>query len=160
MVDGNSDADLDLFGDPVIYREAKRGRPEHVRTRRNASKAALLFAMGRSVAEVADALDITQPTLRKHYFSEVERRHAMLLKLEGDQLLKLHEAAGAGNVGAMKELLARADKAGLDLLSTRVTKRKDKSQAKPKGKKEEQQEQAQGVGGKFATRAPPPLLTH
>jgi hypothetical protein len=145
-----------------VYREAKRGRPEHVRTRRNASLAALLFAMGRDVAEVAKALGITQPTLRKHYFSEVQQRDVMLLKLEGDVLLKLFEAAETGNVGAMKELMARADKAGLQLLAGSVTKRGKKAEpkAKPVGKKEEQAAAAKGVGGRFGTREPPPLLVN
>lgn len=161
MADREFEGDVDLFGDPVIHREAKRGRPEHVRTRRNASKAALLFAMGRSVAEVADALGITQPTLRKHYFSEVQRRDAMLLKLEGDTLLKLFEAAEGGNVGAMKELMARADKVGLSLLAGSVANRKSsgsQAKVKPKGKKEEQQDAAKGVGGRYGTRPPPPGL--
>ena len=81
MGDRENSGDVDLFGDPVVYREPKRGRPEHVRTHRIAAKISLLFAMGRSVADVAKAVGITQPTLRKHYFSEVQQRDAMLLKL-------------------------------------------------------------------------------
>lgn len=152
---GNSGA-VDLFGLPVIERAAKRGRPEHVRSAENANKISLLFALGRSVADAAKALGITQPTLRKHYFSEVEQREAMATRLEADQLLSLHDQARDGNVSAMKELLARLDKAMTAKLSESLP-RKRTTEAR-KGKKEEAQEAATSVAGLYATREPPSLM--
>lgn len=160
MGDAEFSGERDLFGDPVIYRDAGPGRPPHERTAENANKVSLLFAMGRTISEAATALGITQPTLRKHYFSEVAQRDAMLLKLEADQLSRLHAETVKGNVGAMKELMARADRASLLGASRRVKARKADEPVKPaaKGKKQEQIAAAENVGGKFGTRAPPPRL--
>lgn len=154
---------VDLFGDPIIVRNAKRGRPEHERTERNANKVSLLFAMGYEVKDVAAALGITQPTLRKHYFSEVQQRDAMRLKLEAEQLSNLFDSAKDGNVGAMKKLLDRVDRGGLVALSKSVTKRKTPDEVKPKaplGKKQERQLDAERAseGGLYATRQGPPAV--
>lgn len=157
MSEAEFSGDVDMFGDPIIYRDAKKGRPAHERTARNANKVSLLFAMGYQVAEVAAALGITQPTLRKHYFSEVQQRDAMRLKLEAEQLVELRDQAQAGKVAAMKELLARIDKAGMLAVARSVKKRKAPEAEKqaPRGKKEQQKIDAGAVGGIFATRPPP-----
>jgi DNA invertase Pin-like site-specific DNA recombinase len=110
MDQGISEA-VDLFGLPVLVREATRGRPGHVRTDENAKRVSMLFAMNRSVAEVAVALGISQPTLRKHYFSEVQQREAMLDRLEADQLVKLFNQSASGSTAATKALLDRCDDA-------------------------------------------------
>lgn len=107
------------------------------------------------MADAATALGITQPTLRKHYFSEVSQREAMLLRLEADQLLRLHEQAQVGNVPAMKELLGRVDKASLAKLAVHLPDRM--ARAERKGKKQEQSEAAHAVGGLYEPDAPPSL---
>lgn len=159
MSDVEKSGEVDLFGDPVIHREAKRGRPEHVRTERNAQKAALLFALGHEVKDVAAALCITQPTLRKHYFSEVQQRTAMQLKLKAEVLAQLFDQAKAGNVGAMKKLLEQAEKGELAALNAAVKNRPSEKpkKAPPVGKKQEQQAMAELVEGKFAPRAGPTI---
>lgn len=154
--------EVDLFGDPVIVREAKRGRPAHERTERNASKVSLLFAMGHDLKDVAAALGITQPTLRKHYFSEVEQREAMRLKLRAEVYADLFAEAKDGNVGAMKKLLDLVERGELLALSASVRNRKGEDKAKPKvvpiGKKQEQQIAAEAVEGIFAPRPTPVRL--
>lgn len=159
MSDVEKTGEVDLFGDPVIHRANKRGRPEHVRTDRNASKVSLLFALGHDVKDVAAALGITQPTLRKHYFSEVSQRDAMQLKLKAEVLAQLFDQAKSGNVGAMKKLLEQAEKGELAALNAAVKNRKPdekKPSPSPKlGKKQEQQIAAEQVGGKFAPREAP-----
>lgn len=76
-----------------------------MRTLETANRVLLLFARGRSEEEAATALGISAPTLRKHYFSECERRAAAALMMEGKQLSRLNAQAETGNVAAEKELL-------------------------------------------------------
>jgi len=157
--DAEKMGEVDLFGDPVVFRGAKRGRPEHERTERNANKVSLLFALGHDVKDVAAALGITQPTLRKHYFSEVSQRDAMRLKLKAEVLSSLFDQAKGGNVGAMKKLLDQVEKGDLVALSVAVKNRKTNDAPKPKvppiGKKEAQQLAAEEVDGIYKPRAAP-----
>ena len=159
MAEAENSGEVDLFGDPVIVREAKRGRPEHVRTDRNAQKVALLFALGHEVKDVAAALGITQPTLRKHYFSEVQQRDAMRLKLKAEVMVGLFDQAKAGNVGAMKKLLEQVEKGDLLALNNAVKNRKTseapKQRPAPVGKKQEMQLAAEGVTGLYEPRPAP-----
>lgn len=160
MADDNS-GDLDLFGEPVVYRETKQGRPEHVRSPENANKVMLLLACRKSVKDVALALGVTQPTLRKHYFHELSQRLAAGLKMRAHQLARLNKLAEEGNVSAEKELLRLIDQEQLKCLSDSVTQRGSggkKEKTKPLGKKEEQALAAKGVGGRFAPRPSPPRL--
>ena len=156
MADGIS-GEVDLFGDPVIVREAKVGRPSHERTPENVKRVSMLFALGRSVAEVALAMNITQPTLRKHYFSEVQQREAMLFKLEAEGLGRLLDQARDGNTAATKALLARCDDVRMSRKAASLPKeRRDRAEKdKPIGKKEKAQQDALGVAGKFAPRSGP-----
>ncbi|MBN8958570.1 MAG: hypothetical protein J0H17_18695 [Rhizobiales bacterium] len=64
---------FDLFGDPIPENWGKRGRPQHMRTVENINKVTMLVSLGWSNERVANALDITLPTLRKHYFSLINR---------------------------------------------------------------------------------------
>lgn len=151
--------EVDLFGCPVLIRDVKRGRPEHVRTPENAKRVSMLFAMGRDVADVALAMGLSQPTLRKHYFSEVEQRKAMLDRLEADQLAKLFDQSEKGSTAATKALLDRCDDARSARFAVAVIKdRRQTDKPVAKGKKEQQREAAGGVGGHFAPREAPSLL--
>lgn len=151
--------DVDLFGEPVIYRDTRAGRPEHARTLENASKVSLLFACGYAVKDVAAALGITQPTLRKHYFHELGQRRVAGLKMKALQLARLNAEADKGNVSAEKALFAIIEREQVKQYSDRMAGRADTPERKPRplGKKEEQKNAAHGVTGKFA---PPdaPLL--
>ena len=153
------DVILDLFGMPVRERRQGRGRPEHVWSQENSNKINLLFAMGYDVKDAAAALGITQPTLRKHYFSEVEGRRAAELRLLGLQLSRLNDEAAKGNVAAIKELNALRERGLLMRLSEKVTRRgKAEPKAPAKGKKELALEAAQQVTGRFGVRPAPPRL--
>ena len=59
---------FDLLGDPIGPNHGRRGRPQHVATLRNISIVSELERSGATKFEMAKALAITQPTLRKHYF--------------------------------------------------------------------------------------------
>lgn len=95
---------FDLLGDPIPQGRGKRGRPEHIPTGINRSQVRLLLAMNWTEPRIANALRITTPTLRKHYFSELKERAAARDALQAARLLMVYKAAAAGNVGAMKEL--------------------------------------------------------
>ncbi|MBB3034044.1 hypothetical protein [Alteriqipengyuania lutimaris] len=157
MADDENSGVVDLFGDPVIIRNAKRGRPEHVRTDEKAKRVSMLFAMGRDVKQVAAALGITQPTLRKHYFSEVQQREAMLDKVEAAQLAKLWEQSEAGSTSATKALLDRCDDVRNARRASAVIKDRREPKAKPasKGVKAQRIEDAGKVEGVFAPRPAP-----
>ncbi|MNV12190.1 hypothetical protein D3C71_1027840 [compost metagenome] len=73
----------------------------------------LLLAMGWSNARIANAIGITQPTLRKNYFQQLRQRDLARDRLEGARLDLAWEFAKAGNVGAMREfgkLMERNDR--------------------------------------------------
>lgn len=150
---------LDLFGEPVPP-ERGTGRPPHVWTRENSNKVNLLFACGRSVKEVAETIGISQPTLRKVYFSECAKRAAAALKMKAHQLARLNREAEGGNVAAEKALAAMIQAEQVRAVSDRMADRQAKPEPKtrPLGKKEEQHQAAHGVEGKFAPPPPPPLL--
>ncbi|MEA3534272.1 hypothetical protein [Rhizobium sp. CC-YZS058] len=97
------DTIFDLFGNPVPLGRGKRGRPEHVPTIENRNRVSILLAAGWSNERIANALAITLPTLRKHYFAELKARDAMRDRLEARRLELAWRTAEAGNVGAMKE---------------------------------------------------------
>lgn len=148
---------VDLFGQPVLERHEGRGRPEHVRSVENSNRVLLMFAMGHSKKEAALAIGVSVPTLRKHYFSEVAQYDAARLKFEALQLERLNDEAADGNVGAVKELFKRFDRAQLVSLSDRVTKRQEAKPA-PVGKKQAAKEAATRVAGVFAPPDAPQLL--
>ena len=63
----------------------------------------MLVACGWSNERIAAALYITQPTLRKHYFSELKFRAVARDRLVAGMLCKHWELFQAGNVAAGKE---------------------------------------------------------
>lgn len=100
---------VDLFGD-LVPRFKMRGRPPHVVTAENRALVTMLLATGRDEAAIAGALGVSEPTLRKHYFSEIKGRASARLRVEGKLLAKLAEQAMGGDTGAAKKLLDRLDR--------------------------------------------------
>lgn len=151
----------DLFGNPIPRTRDKAGRPEHEWTVENSNKINLIFATGGEPRDAAAVLGITMPTLRKHYFSELEQWRVARLRLKAAQLQRLHEEGAKGNVAAIKELFKQMDKGALAQLSERVANRSGRpAQPKPPaiGKKEAAKHAAGEVRGKFAPPEPPRLL--
>jgi predicted transcriptional regulator len=153
MVDG-------LFGLQPAERVRGRGRPAHVWDRQKSVRICNLFACGHTVETVAKVMGISQPTLRKVYFSEVGDREVMDLKVKSEQLARLTDAAIAGNVTAEKALAGMIHAEQTKQLGEHVKARGGKRAPAPPriGKKEEQQNAAQGVIGRFAPREAPPSL--
>ena len=94
---------LDLFGDPVPSNWGERGRPEHVPTQQNRNRVSLLVALGWTNVRIAAALFVTQPTLRKHYFSELKFREVARDRLVAQIGVKLLDGVNEGNVSAIRE---------------------------------------------------------
>lgn len=99
----------DLFGDVVTLPSGRRGRPAHRWSKSSADKVILALAGGYSHEDIAKGLGISQPTLRKYYFSELKQQ-GQRTRFEFWRMHNLAEQANAGNVGAMKELGKIMDK--------------------------------------------------
>lgn len=149
MVDG-------LFGPQPAQRVRGRGRPAHAWDRRNSLRICNLFACGHTVEDVAAVIGISQPTLRKVYFSECAARDHMALKVKADQLARLTEQAIGGNVAAEKALAGMIQAEQQRLLGDRVRDRGQRTP--PQGKKDQQRDAAHNVKGRYAPREAPPSL--
>lgn len=138
-----SDVVLDLFGMAVCERRQGRGRPEHVWTMENSNKINLLFACGVDVKDVAAAIGITQPTLRKHYSSEVAGRRIAALRLKGKQLARLNAMAEEGIVTAERTLMMMVEREQMKNSSAAFA---DKAKPARKGLKEARRDAAWDAG--------------
>lgn len=154
---------VDLFGDPIRESRDGPGRPAHEWTLENSNKINLIFATGGEIADAAAVLGITQPTLRKHYFSELEQWRVARLRLKASLLARLFAEGQKGNVGAIKEIFKQIEKGELDTLSKAVANRRPgRAPAEPKaprpapiGKKAGLEQAAEDVEGIYAPPAPP-----
>jgi transcriptional regulator with XRE-family HTH domain len=105
------DQELDLWGDPIPPRQETRGRPNHVPTDEKRTRIKVLRALNKTDAEIAAAMGISQPTLRKYYFRELK---GGLAQLRAAALVKLWEKAAEGNVAALKAFIAETRHADID----------------------------------------------
>lgn len=150
------------MGDPIPEGLGKRGRPPHLATVENRKKVILLAAFDRNEEQIAAALSISVPTLKKHYFRELRARLEARQRLEGKLLLSLADQVEKGNVSAIDKLYARLDRHDRVILAGRVADRGGAQAPAPKGsklgKKAQQREAAGRVEGKFAPPPAPRLL--
>lgn len=157
-----SDWDFDLLGDRIPDGFGRRGRPQHVVTLENRRKVMVLAAFDKNEDQIAAALSISTPTLKKHYFRELRSRLEARQKLEGKLLSALLSEVDKGNVSAIDKVFKRLDKHDMALLAMRVADRggdRERGQSAPaKGKKEKARDAAQQVGGKFAPPPAPRLI--
>lgn len=151
------DVIFDLLGDPIPEGWGKRGRPPHVPTPEKRQIIVVLCAFGKSNEEIADALRISEPTLRKHYFRELRDRAGARQRLEAKLYSGLLKGVEEGNASSIDKLFKRLDRFDQWMLSNAVANRDpaDSRKAKvkslpPKGKKEQARDDARGVGGIFA----------
>ena len=94
---------FDLFGDPIPDNWGKRGRPQHIATTENINKVTMLVALGWGNERISNAMDITLPTFRKHYFSLVKRlRETARDRLDAAFAMRLWKLIDEGNAGAMR----------------------------------------------------------
>jgi hypothetical protein len=94
----------DLFGDPVPASRGKKGRPPHVPTAEFRRFVQLALACGQGEEEIAAAMRITKPTLRRHYFHELSGKTSARLRLDMKNMAAIVAQVEAGNVSAMSLL--------------------------------------------------------
>lgn len=116
----------------------------------------MLFADGKSIADVALALRLDVKTLRKHYSPELRTRKAAGLVVDGELLLSLSIEAAKGNVAAMKELFKRRGRQDIAAMSEHVAQRGSQKREPALGKKAEAKKAAGELRGRFQRREPPP----
>jgi predicted ArsR family transcriptional regulator len=153
------DENLGLFGWPMPEPRSTSGRPEHVPTDENRNKVMLLLALKYQNADIAKALGLSQPTLRKHYLQQLDQRKVARLQLDATRFAKLYEKVLAGDVGAMKELGKVLDRHDLAELDAVVRGRSGEAAVKADklGKKETKRLAAGEIGGLYAPPAAPKL---
>ena len=145
-----------LFGDPVYATKRKRGRPPFERTEENANKVMMLLAAGWSNKRIADCIldprtgeTISEPTLKRHFRSELALRDQARDQLMAKQLMVAAESAFGGNVGAMRLLDQLIEKNDAMLASLRLkaggAEPKGEVEAPRLGKKEQALKKAEQV---------------
>ncbi len=102
--------DFDLWGDPVPQRPEKRGRPTHVPTPEKRFRVSVLRALNQSHEEIAAAMGISEPTLRKHYLPELKSGMA---QKRAEALVLLYAEVQKGNVSAIKEFLRQVERSDM-----------------------------------------------
>lgn len=129
-----SDWDFDLLGDPIPEGHGRRGRPPHIPTDENRRKVMVLMAFDKNEEQIAAALSITPPTLRKHYFRELRSRLEARHRLDGKLLAALLTEVDKGNVSAIDKMFKRLDRH--DLATGSASRPSKETKAPKKGKKE------------------------
>jgi len=141
-----SDWDFDLLGDPIPDGIGKRGRPPHLVTAENRRKVMVLAAFDKNEAQIAAALGISGPTLKKHYFRELKSRLEARQRLEGKLLGALMKEVDAGNVSAIDKVFKRLDRHDLAIGVQPAAKART-AKAPKLGKKAQAEIDAQDVTG-------------
>ncbi|PZX19808.1 hypothetical protein LX81_00271 [Palleronia aestuarii] len=137
MTDENpaAEADLDLFGNPVMPLRDRRGRPSFAQSKENMDFVAVRAAAGWSHKMIADAIGCDEKTLRKHFSREL---HGGALIVEGMCLDVLMAKVRQGHTPSVARLMERVDKAA-PAAATPPSKDDDDA---PKGVKERRLEEA------------------
>lgn len=113
-------------GDPAPAREPAPARPKRAgaggRQRYQPEKAdrekvAVLVSSGLSVEQIARAMALSEPTLRRAFKVELETG---AIRKRAEMLVALHRTALKGNVAAQKEALAIMDRANLEELQNQL----------------------------------------
>jgi len=105
-----------------------RGRPQFQPTNEQRSQCAILAAGRMPEDDIAAAIGVSRPTLRKHFADELTTGAA---KRNAAVLLALYATALAGNVAAARTWLARqADEQGA-LLGKKAQREADAAEAPP-----------------------------
>lgn len=105
-----ADWDFDLLGDPIPDGLGRRGRPAHLPTDENRRKIIVLMAFDKNEVQIAAALSISVPTLKKHYFRELAAKLEARQRVEGKLLGALMKEVDAGNVSAIDKVFKRLDR--------------------------------------------------
>ena len=91
------------------------------------------LAMGYRDEEIAAAIGVSLPTLRKYYFSELQRRDMQRLRVDLRMVETLAVQAESGNVAAVRELGKAMERRDRKIAEERL---KQIPEAQKAGKKE------------------------
>ena len=138
-----SEVRFDLFGEVICEEKGGRGRPAHVATDEKRNKVMLLLAMGWANKRIADALECSLPTLKKHYFSVLQLKRVAADRLKATRFEMLFSEMQAGNVTAMKEFDRMHEREMMILSGQRFTRIPTTPK---KGKKETASDAARTAG--------------
>lgn len=130
------------------------GRREYAPTDEDRAKVQVLKAGGMTNEAIAVALGISEPTLRKHFPSELDRATA---KVRAEMLMARYHAAKGGNVQAQNKMIELVDASAA---GSKIKDREQPARAPKLGKKEAQMQAAEGVQGKFAPPSGPKLAVN
>ncbi|WKL57250.1 hypothetical protein Q1W73_16530 [Asticcacaulis sp. ZE23SCel15] len=145
---GENSGGVDLFGDPWVEPKDARGRKRHKRLPQLAEKIAVLRASGDSVEDVALHLGLSEPTLRKYYFRELNNGPELAKAVLNQKMWK---KAMDGNVSAANYISKQFEKGK----AQRVARPDPKPKEAALGKKEQQKVAAGNVVGLFGTPSAP-----
>lgn len=140
---------FDLFGNPVRPAHGRRGRPAYEATEKDRNKVKLLLALGWANPRIANAIDVSLPTLKRYFRAELKVRDQMRDRLDAWRIDKAVELATAGNVAALKELDKIIQRSDLMLAAGRLADAQGATKAGSKaklGKKEAAAEAAKEAG--------------
>jgi hypothetical protein len=143
--------DFDLFGLPIPDGRGKRGRPVHFVTPENRNKVSMLLALGWTNERIANALGISQPTLRKNYFHELKRKLLARDMMDAKRIEKLWQLGmEKDNVAALKEFARLVEQQDAKNAARNFAGDDDYDDDTPKtekvGKKEQAQLDAEAIG--------------
>ena len=143
----------DLLGDPIRHLPDKRGRRKLRFAVEVYEKVEVLAATGMLQDDIADAVGISAPTLRKYFRPELDKAEA---RQRARVLTMLATQADKGNVSAGKAYLAEIDKRTAAAAYRRDRSKPAQPAAAPQeGKKAAARAVARAViaaGDKFAPR--------
>lgn len=134
----------DLFDAPPATRRTGHNGGRHAKTFTLAQRAEVetLAAMGMSLAAIARAQGLSEPTLKRAFAAELETGEA---RVEARLLANLRRAADKGSVAANRELLDRIERARLARLEAALGSQPDAAKPDAPGKKLAAQHDAQRV---------------
>jgi len=135
---------VDLLGHPVPASRGKKGRPPHVPTPEFRRFVELGLACGHEESEIAAAMRITERTLKRHYFHELQVKRAARLRLDIKNMAAIVAKVEAGEVSAMALLEKKLER----LRQAELQRGKAPAAEKPKklGKKEQALVEAHRAG--------------
>jgi len=136
---------VDLFGDPWGEARGRGGRKRHRRLPQVAEKIGVMRATGATVEDVAAALGLSEPTLRKYYFRELSEGAQIARRVLVEAMWK---KAIEGNVSAAKFIRDEFPKGDAEAFvnASRPAQTGAAPLATPTGKKEAAQLAAQTAG--------------
>lgn len=108
----------------------------------------VLLAVGKTQAQIANALGVSEPVVRQYYSSELKVRAMARDALEAELLVAMVSEAKSGSVGAFKQVQARFDR--IDMVErARLAAGEGAERVQPsrvaKGKKDQAKQAAEDV---------------